>query len=278
MTKKAYALFLSDLHVGGFRSVFPPGFPVKAGPSDKDRQVWPLTLGQKYLYSCFSDMTRRVLCISKGRLVLFVNGDAIQGHRDHFATMLCAPELTDQVDACAKLLNPLTRKAVAIFISMGTKFHNSFFTEHEKELAHKLGGKYAYMHNVQILNKTINILHGRSSVQDYPSTPLEREIGDGIIKAALKLAPKADIIVRSHIHPDSFSPLVRYGKIAFFTPCWHLADEYVTTGLARYYRKIPLIGAVLAEITEEPMPHGVRLIPLTYPPPKEDLEVETVKW
>ena len=269
--KKVYALFTGDFHVGGFRSIFPPRFEVTVGPTDQDRQVWPLTIAQQYLYSCYQDMLSKL----PNEIALFLMGDLIQGHRDPWATKLCALDMQDQRLAAAELLKPLVKKAKRTYICTGTKYHQTDYSDLEACIARDLGAKYAHVHNVKILNKVINALHGHSSVQDYPSTPLERELADSIIKAKLGQAPDADIIVRGHIHPDSFSPLVRYGKIAFFTPCWQIADDFITTRKARYYRSIPIFGAILAEITEEPMTQGIHLKPLIYRSPREETKVET---
>lgn len=270
----AYAVILSDLHVGRVRSPFPLNFAIHTGPREQDTTIWNLTLGQEYLLSCLDDL---LLKLPK-RYVLFVNGDTIQGHRDTFATRLVPGNINDQAKACAQLLKPFVKRSVASYFSVGTKFHSQEFVDCERLVAEQCEGKYSYMHNVKILDKVFNLCHGKSSVTDYPSTPLEREIADSIIKKEMKMAPHADVIVRSHIHPDSWSPLVRYNKVAFFAPAFFLSDEYLTTGLARYYRRIPLIGAVICEITEEPMPHGVKLIPIMYPVPEEELEVDVVPW
>ena len=221
--KKAYVLVIADIHVGGMRTLFPPNYPVKVGPNDEDRQVWPLTIGQKYLYWCFRQMIRKL----PPRFILIINGDPIQGHRDILATRLCCPDVIDQAYACAHLLKPLVERSTDIYMTYGTKFHNLAYANAEYVLANEIGADYSYKQDIGVLNKTLNVVHGHSTVQDYPSTPLDKEIIQGTVKAAIKQAPHADIIIRAHVHPDSWSPVKRYGKVAFFCPSWMVPDEYL---------------------------------------------------
>jgi len=278
--KEADAVILADTHVGDVRAVFPPGQMLKAGPRDTTKNIYNLNLAQEWLYSCMEDMRRKM----PKRYALIVAGDIIQGFPDRWSPDLCANDPKDQVNSWVNLMLPWMDHAVMGFVEKGTRAHSNHMIGLEEDAAEKLAkesGKrvrYAHAHDIQILNKNINVLHGHSTVSDNLSTPLEAEIRDSIVKEKTGQAPHADLIVRAHIHPDSWAPYARYNRLAFFAPCWQLTSDYIAAGLARYYRKINIIGGVLVKITERPMPYGITLEPYLPQIPQEEMPVVKVPW
>jgi len=288
--KTAWLLAIGDTHFGGYRSLMPKGFRYKVENREGryDRKLYRLTAGQRYLLYCFNEMQRRVRKYTD-RYVLAHMGDIIHGYHDQMFRILCLPDTDDQSDAAELLLTPLVAESVGAYFCCGTKFHRGTKSNPEwrvvdlirrnlREMKLDIPCKYADAHNIRILDKTFNFVHGHSQVQDWPMTPLGREAADNILFAELKQTPKADVILRAHIHPSRFSPIYEFNKWAVFTPAWHLPTEYTSVGRARYFRSIPLIGALLFRVTEEPMPAGVSIIPITFPQPRAEMRVERVKW
>jgi hypothetical protein len=138
--------------------------------------------------------------------------------------------------------------------------------------------KFADVHNIEVLGHTINAVHSRATVQDYPSTPMDKEIEGSIIAQAIETAPQADFIVRAHIHPNSFAFVSRYGKVAWFNLSWQVPDDYSAVALARYYRRLMQIGTIVLELRDEPMPSCFRFHALTYPLPPSRMVVSHVDW
>lgn len=292
--KKAYALAFGDEHTGALRSLLAPKSVRHIGEGDDEVQEVHLTVLQEYLWNSFQDMIQKIHHYTE-RFVLLDPGDMLQGNRNVWATKLCLPLFDDQVEANLRIKGELVKAgAFDARLCHGTDFHKQEYCDHEMEIARRLRAnhdkddtlkgvssipaRYNDRFNVRILDKVINMVHSHSTVQDYPSVPMDKEIEGSWLKEALKQAPHADVLIRAHIHPTTFAASTRDEKQGFFNLCWQLPDSVQSTRKARFYRSYPMLGSVLLEITEEPMPHGVRLIPFKYPPPSMEMRVETIKW
>jgi hypothetical protein len=276
----AHVVFLSDVHVGGERSLAPRNFMAKAGPSDEDSEPYRLNLCQRYLDACW----RHMLDHLPKRFVFVFVGDLISGINRGVLTRNWTVDPEEQRDAAVELLLPIVRKADATYMCEGTPFHEPAFASAEREAAKRLRDKtdkpvrYADVHNVELLGHTINAVHSRSTVQDYPSTPTDKEIEGSILAEMIGSAPHADFIVRAHIHPNSFGFVSRHGKVGWFNLCWQVPDDYSAVGLARYYRRLMMLGTIVLELSKEPVPSGFKFHQLSYPLPPSRMRVQHVKW
>jgi hypothetical protein len=91
----------------------------------------------------------------------------------------------------------------------------------------------------------LNFLHAISVSQGlYRATALDREGVWSAIAGKEGKAPKADVVVRSHVH--YFDHLEYPTKHILVTPCWQLQTRYMRKHSA--YRMIPDIGAVILEL------------------------------
>ena len=271
---KKYLLALGDLHVGSAYGLVHPKVPRHVGAGEEDVERVKLTKIQRYLWRCYNHMLNSPKLPEKIDVVV-VNGDVIQGKRDPWEFRLSLERLDDQRDHAVAILKPLRERCERMYIVMGTRSHSLDIFDVEREIALALNAKYHYVFNIKILGKVFNFVHSRSHAYVYKTTPLSREISYNALMAEFKKVPRADVIVRSHIHS---LVSVRIGrKLAVFLPCWQISSEYAATGRASWYGSQPDIGAILFEITEEPMPNGVKLGHIfDYDYPKIRLKVEEV--
>jgi hypothetical protein len=257
-------LFLSDLHVGGYRSLWPEGGEIETDGGN-DKTVWPLTRAQEYLWECWNHL---LTTLPRKLDAIVVNGDAIQGHRDPWATKLCASSFNDQEDAAVKLLEPLRKRTDKFFMTAGTKYHQPDFADSERKVAKDLKAQYSPWLNIHAGKELINVAHGHATGFVYRATMLEREFNFNVLAAKTHQTPLATILARAHIH---FYALYSCTEgCAFFQPCWQLPDESVATRLASFYKQHPMLGAVLVKIENG---HQPEIIPVTYDLPEWDSKV-----
>jgi hypothetical protein len=253
------------MHIGGIRSLFPPKYTLATGPDEGIE--WTLTRGQTYLWACLTHLLKHVPPLD----AVVALGDTMQGHRDPWATKLCASSFTDQKLAATKVMKMLKQKAKKLWMTAGTQYHNADFAENEREVAEAVGGEYVPWLNLKVNGVNIHFAHGHIGGFVYRSTPLEREIFFNLLAAEAEQAPKADIVVRAHVHFHAGYTAVN--KKSFTTPCWQLPDEQSATRLASFFKQQPAIGAVLIEVGDQRDEWGnqpINIKPLTYPPVKTD--------
>lgn len=276
----AHIVFMSDIHVGGNRAPAPRNFLVGKGPRDEDAEPHRLTLAQEYLDSCWRHMVAHL----PRRYIFVFDGDLISGIRKGVIGRNWTNSPDEQRDAGVQLLEPIVRKAERTYIAWGTPFHQPDFSTAEGEAAKLLREKtkkpvkFAEVHNIEIFGYTINVLHSRATVQDYPSSPMDKELEGSMIAEMNESAPFADFIVRAHVHPNSFAFVSRHDRIGWFNLSWQLTDDYLAVGLARFYRRLPMIGTIVLELRDEPMPSCFRFFKLAYPPPENRMKPDHVAW
>lgn len=255
-------LTLSDLHIGGFRSIWPEGGSIEVEPGE--RQTWQLTRGQEYLWECWQHLLTSIPRSLDG---IIINGDVIQGHRDPWSTKLCATSFNDQIQAATELLTPLAKRTKKIFLTAGTKYHNIEYGDAEQLIARNLHAKHLPWLNLKVGNRLINAVHGHATGFIYRTTMLEREAFFSLLANAAHQTPKANIVIRSHVH---FYAEYRSGEmVAFFTPCWQLPDDYLATRAASFYKQHPMLGAILLDLNDR-----VDVQPICYDIPAWNSQVQ----
>jgi hypothetical protein len=262
-------LVLSDLHVGGYRSIWPQDATVEVGPGE--RQIWQLTRGQEYLWECWNHL---LTTTPKRFDAVIVNGDVIQGHRDPWSTKLCASNINDQIRAAVQLLTPLRKRTKHMYLTAGTKYHNLDYADAEQLVADKLHAKHLPWLNLRIGGKLINAVHGHTTAFVYRSTNLEREIMFAAQAEVAHQTPRPDILIRSHIH--FFITVMFRETLALFTPSWQLPDESLAIRLASFYKPHPILGAVMLEINGRDKSPPAEVIPLAYDTPQWNNSVEEI--
>lgn len=108
---------VSDLHCGSTVGLLPPGFVTLEGQAVAQNPV------QKWLWTCWEDLTAHFLAVAGGDpFALVLNGDLIDGNH-HRTTQIISPDVGDHTEAAIHSLRPLVTKAAATFIVKGTECH-----------------------------------------------------------------------------------------------------------------------------------------------------------
>jgi len=134
--------------------------------------------------------------------VLIVNGDCIDGRGIRSGgTELIAVDRNKQVDMAAYAINYC--KADKVVITRGTPYHTGIKEDWEDQLlektkARKIGDHEFYNVNGVIFDVKHNI--GGSSIPHGQFTPIARDRLWNFIWSEYKMQPKADILLRSHVH------------------------------------------------------------------------------
>jgi hypothetical protein len=133
--------------------------------------------------------------------LLIVNGDLIDGRGEASGgTELITPDRTVQAEMAVAALEVWEPRKVVV--SIGTPYHTGKTEDWEKTIASVLGGK-AYSHPfLDVEGVVFDCKHkvGRSSVSYGRGTPLAKERDWNLWWFDRGGQPKADIILRSHVH------------------------------------------------------------------------------
>lgn len=244
---------VSDMHVGEIRSIMPENFKLEGN------NLWELTPAQKFLNKCWIEDLDKL----PKDFILVLNGDLIQGIHESWFTKLSLTNYNDQEKAVIELLKPLAKKAKKTFVISGTDFHDQDYGDCEKRIAEAVGAEYVgKMLNLTLENngnsKVINFCHG-GGFSINPNARLERDMQNQAIAEYFNNFPKADTIVRSHLHRYAESTLGN--KKAIITPCWQLPSDYIF-GKANVMKMLPMIGSVLitfenGELNFKPLLHNI---------------------
>lgn len=247
MANPIRVLVVSDLHAGSDVGLWPDkGMPM---PDGTER---PLNSGQKHLLSCWRHLTNVVKNDIRPDIVV-VNGDLLDGdQRKSAGTEAVTTILPAQQKAAIKLLEPLTGSAKEVYVTRGTPYHDGLRGMNVELVADQLGavesapGWHSWnLLDLEINGVVLNIQHGISASSGlYRATALDREGIWSALAGKDGKVPKADAVVRSHVH--SFVAVQHPSKWIVVTPCWQLQTEYMRKNSA--YRMLPDIGAVILDV------------------------------
>jgi hypothetical protein len=207
--------------------------------------------------------------------LLVLNGDLIDGtqHRSDGVTLV-STSLGVQTDIAIECLRNLVARAKKVVRTQGTAYHESFHGPLEKldEVFSIKKPKTQLRCTVRDIplsgNCTLNVKHkpeGEGTL--YRLTSVDRE---GLWATAAEVVhnlPKADIVVRSHLH--SWAHGESMGKDIWGIPGFALQSPYELQ--KKYYRWQPSIGALLIQHHKLGL-NGYVCLPARFPLPP--LEVE----
>lgn len=162
-------------------------------------------LGQKYyriqkeLWKEYTNIITRLGKIDR----LIVNGDCIDGRgKRSGGTELISVDRQAQVDMAADAINFC--RADRVVLTRGTPYHTGHAEEWENMLTdrvenfHKIGDHEFYTVNGVIFDVKHHI--GLSNIPHGQFTAISRDRLWNLIWAEYKMQPKADILIRSHVH------------------------------------------------------------------------------
>lgn len=251
---------ISDIHCGSIYGLHPPNF------ISADDRVILQNPGQEYTWRCFEDFSYKVHKFEPDFFVF--NGDSIDGsQRAQQATEAHLPSLMDQKAAAIESLRFLAVQAPGAkwYFTQGTEYHESKGAEAAEDIAAALDaekyqgagpGRFTReVLDLEVEGVVLNFAHHISPVTGfYRATAADRE-GQWSSMAAkdpTKGIPKADVLIRSHVH--YFVHVEHASKHILSTPCWQLQTRFMRKNSV--YRMLPDIGGIFLTIDGDAKKHG----------------------
>lgn len=253
-------LVLSDTQVGSIWGLWPSEYAMTDGTQRSQNK------GQQYLWKTWLHLSHWLAEAQKRGdahiVAVVLNGDLIDGkQRLQEALEAMTPNLVDQGRAFRICLDaflaPLTPRPT-LYSVQGTEYHDEKSGTAVESLAEAIGavpfesvgiGEYSgELLDLNVDGVVLNFLHGISATAGlYRAVAIDREALWSAIAGKEGKVPKADVIVRSHVH--HFVHVEHESKHALITPCWQLQTRFMRRVSA--YRMMPDIGAVVIRVWKE---------------------------
>ena len=206
-------VIISDLHCGHVLGLTHPDFEKKP---DVRSKAWPV---YKQRRTCWRFIERKAEELQPVD-VLLVNGDAIEGKGEKSGgTELLESDRTEQVEMAAAAIELF--KAGAVILSHGTPFHVGVDEDWENLVAtHKSVNaidisSHGYLEIEGVLFEHRHFV-SRSIIPHGRFTSIARERMWNVLWAERDEYPKADVLIRSHVHYHVFCG--ESGWLAMTTP------------------------------------------------------------
>lgn len=208
-SKSKKILVIGDLHCGHGAGLTPPSWndvPDKTAPAKRRQE----SETRSKLFSLYLDGIKRAgpfdICV--------VNGDAIDGKgKKSGGNEQIIPDLDDQAKCAAECIR--CAKASKIVLVTGTPYHTAENGEDAEKMVRAEIPTSKYQPEIEIqrhaflningLNFSIKHKVGSSSVPHGRSTALNKEKLWNTLWAEKGVNPKADILIRSHVHYFGYS-------------------------------------------------------------------------
>lgn len=248
-------IVVSDLHCGSIYGMLPPGFVTFDGIER------PQNVGQQYTWNCWLDFCERAKSFDPDFVI--VNGDCIDGSQErNRGSELSLLDWRDQRLAAEETLMVLRTSLpkefnVKWYFTQGTPYHVGNYGDAEENIAETLlaedylslgtGRKCKEVLWLDVDGVILEAAHHIAvSVGFYRLTALDREGQWSAISAkdASKGIPKADLLIRSHVH--YFGHAEHASKSIVTTPAWQLQTRYMRK--ASVHRMHPDIGGIMLEV------------------------------
>lgn len=269
---------VSDLQCGSLFGMLPPNFITAEGIPK------PQNVGQRYLWECWIDW-----CDQAGKFkpdFIINNADNVDGRqRKSEGSELSLNLISDQIRAAVACLQVLKKRCpnAKWYFTRGTAYHVGHAGEAEEEVAKALNaekywsvGTGVYVREILWLDVEGVIIeaahHIGVSQGFYRLTQLDKEMQWSAMAAKdnTKGVPKADLLIRSHVH--NFQHAEHASKQGLVTPCWQLQTTFMRKNST--YRMLPDIGGVFIEVDGEQKKRGrppCRILKELYPLPSVEV-------
>ncbi len=189
---------ISDLHCGHRVGLTPSSFQSKVSGGSRQRVSQKFYKVQVALWNAYMDMIEKLGKID----VLIVNGDCIDGRGERSgSTELLYVDRNIQVAMAAECINHVN--ADSVLMVRGTPYHTGYSEEYEDLIAEKVNALKVEDHAWYDINGVIfDVKHnvGSSTIPHGRSTAISKEALWNLIWAERNEQPKADILIRSHVH------------------------------------------------------------------------------
>jgi hypothetical protein len=207
-------LVMSDLHCGHLVGLTPPQWQTESPESESRTKRAKFAPIQREAWQWYA---KNVAAGGPYDLVV-VNGDAIDGRGDRSGgTEQITTDRQEQVDmACFAIRQALVGNPKLV-MTYGTAYHTGDIEDWENDIARELKAEKIGAHEwVEIGGVVFDFKHHVSSSQlpHGRHTPLTREAIGNLIWSDQECVPRANVLVRSHVHyfaaaMDSIEPHLR---------------------------------------------------------------------
>lgn len=197
-TNAKRVLFMGDLHCGHRVGLTPPDWQYPA-KSDAVRYKWGRV--QRECWDLYIEQTTALGPFD----VVVVNGDLIDGKGFRSGgTELITTDRHEQCEMAAECIRPVLSKGTDLVITRGTPYHGGSNEDFEDVVASELHArKIGNQEWISVNGVCFDVRHhiGSSSIPHGKFTAMARSRLWNLIWAAERNeAPKADVIIRSHVH------------------------------------------------------------------------------
>jgi hypothetical protein len=211
---------ISDMHCGHRSGLTPPTWQYP--DESKDPALAKYGEMQRAMWGWYCDTLSALQPIDR----LIVNGDAIDGKGERQGgTDQLVTDRKVQVNMAAKVVLEASARRVAII--KGTPYHTGTEEDWEEVLAEKVGADRCGAHEwFEAHGTVIDCKHkvGGSTIPHGRHTPLARARLWNLLWAERNLQPKANILIRSHVHYHAFDGGA--GWLAMTTPALQAWTKY----------------------------------------------------
>jgi hypothetical protein len=232
-------VIVSDFHCGHLFGLTPPNYQISL---DDDRQLGKAAEWQRKTWDWYSEQAKAIGHIDR----LILNGDAIDGMGSKSGgTELITTDRRRQVQMAKACVEAFDYDAVTII--RGTAYHTGEQEDWEDVLADMLG-THAQDHAwLEYARCVIDIKHhiGSTSIPGNAPPSLGREAIWNLLWAEKQLQPRANIIIRSHLHTYCYTGQDDW--LAIVTPALQGWTKYG----GRRMSKTISFGFIYFEITDK---------------------------
>ena len=191
---------LSDFHCGHVVGLTPPSWwlPEKDDDDSKTkRQKYAVV--QRALWSFYSDNIKKHGPYD----VMFLNGDAIDGDgKRSGGTEQVTTDREEQAEMAVKAARVAISAKTRVVMTYGTAYHTGDGEDFENIVATDLKAKIGSHEWVDVEGVVFDLKHhcGASAIPHGRHTAPAKERLWNVLWNEAEMAPKADVIVRSHVH------------------------------------------------------------------------------
>jgi len=205
---------MADPHCSHRVGLTPPAWQLRSAEAEPKRM--------KYVHiqqECWNWFKKTIAAL-KPIDILFVMGDAIEGcgYRSG-GTELITTDRNIQIDMALKCIKQANAKKIVMV--RGTPYHTGFAEDREDLIASFLNCKIGDHEWVEVNGLIFDLKHhvGRSEVPHTRGTAIARDSIWNLIWASEEDQPKADILLRAHVHYHAYYGEARNGRPFLAATC-----------------------------------------------------------
>jgi predicted MPP superfamily phosphohydrolase len=201
--KSKRIVVISDTHCGHITGLTPPEWHMstnnKSSSFFQKKNLYAKL--QREMWKWYVDVLKSLQPID----ILFTLGDLIDGRGEASGgTELITTDCNEQCEIAIECLKPVNAKEVAMVY--GTPYHTGKRTDYEDVIAKEFNATIDDHLFVNVNGTVFDLRHkvGNSSVPYGRSNQISRQKLHNIVWADKDLQPNSDVILRGHVHCDTF--------------------------------------------------------------------------